>query len=135
MKGPLLLRRAAVLAYCAFIFYLSSRSEFPDVKPWWPALLPDPSIFAHFFLYAGLSVAVWHDFRKEPFMILSGRAPLAAVAFCLLYGLSDEFHQLFVPNRSFQLIDLTMDTLGPAAAMIALHVWMRRKPRPAAGNR
>jgi len=29
-----------------------------------------------------------------------------------LYGLSDEVHQLFVPGRSLELLDIVADTLG-----------------------
>lgn len=37
---------------------------------------------------------------------------IVSVAFGFLYALSDEIHQLFVPNRSFELLDLTMDLIG-----------------------
>jgi VanZ family protein len=33
-------------------------------------------------------------------------------AFCLAFALSDEFHQLFVPERAFQLQDLALDSLA-----------------------
>ncbi len=130
MNRATLFRRVAVLAYCAFIFYLSSRSEFPEVNQWWPAWLPEPNIFAHFFLYAGLSVVVWFDFRNENSMFLKKRAAVAAIIFCALYGLSDEIHQLFVANRAFQLIDLAMDTLGPIAAMTAASLIFRQNRKP-----
>ncbi len=34
------------------------------------------------------------------------------ILFTMLYALSDETHQLFVPEREFQLFDLTIDLLG-----------------------
>ena len=37
---------------------------------------------------------------------------LISIALGFLYALSDETHQLFVPNRAFELIDLTMDLIG-----------------------
>ena len=43
--------------------------------------------------------------------------------FCVVYGFSDEIHQLFVPGRSFQLIDLGMDSIGALVA-IALVVFV-----------
>ncbi len=129
MKNSLLLRRTAVLAYCAFIFYLSSRSEFPDVKPWYPAWLPDPNLIAHFCLYAGLGVIAWMDFRVERPAWLRSRAAAAAVIFSALYGISDEIHQLFTPNRSFQFRDMLMDTLGPLTVMVTAAIWSRRKKR------
>jgi VanZ family protein len=38
------------------------------------------------------------------------------------YALSDEFHQLFVPGRNFQLMDLALDLLG---GMIGLIIYDR----------
>lgn len=38
--------------------------------------------------------------------------------FCEVYGLTDEFHQLFVPGRTFQLLDLGMDAAGAIAAIL-----------------
>ncbi len=129
MRIPLFIRRGTVLAYCALIFYLSSRSEFPDVKPWYPAWLPDPNLIAHFCLYAGLGFIAWLDFRAERAEWLRSRAAGAAVIFSALYGVSDEIHQLFTPNRAFQMEDLLMDTLGPLAAMAAVAVRLRIKKR------
>ena len=37
---------------------------------------------------------------------------LFAIIFSLLYALSDETHQLFVPGRAFQLLDLSLDLSG-----------------------
>ena len=119
-------RRAAVLAYCIGIFCLSARRGFPDIMPWYPAWMPDYHLFAHFFLYAGLSFVVWIDFRGETIRWLQRRAMAATVIFCAVYGLTDEFHQTFVPNRVFELADLLMDTLGPAAVMIAIALWRGR---------
>ena len=125
MKMTATARRAAVLAFCAFIFYLSSRSEFPDIKPWYPGWLPDPSLIAHFCLYTALALTVWNDFRAEPAAWLSRRAPYFTVIFCILYGLSDEYHQMFVPNRHFDPNDLAIDAVGAAAAMVFIALLRR----------
>ncbi len=37
---------------------------------------------------------------------------LKALAFCVLYGVSDEFHQLFVPGRQGKVRDVVVDALG-----------------------
>ena len=40
------------------------------------------------------------------------------LGFGILYALSDEIHQLFVPGRSFQFFDIFMDTCGTAVGCI-----------------
>ena len=44
--------------------------------------------------------------------------PLFAFVFCVLYALSDETHQLFVPGRAFQAEDLLMDSVGALAGVL-----------------
>lgn len=34
------------------------------------------------------------------------------LCFCVLYSLSDEVHQIFIPGRTFQFIDLFLDFIG-----------------------
>lgn len=45
------------------------------------------------------------------------------VCFSFLYGLSDEFHQSFVPLRTSSFADVIADTLG---ATLVAAVWWRR---------
>ncbi|KKI89712.1 hypothetical protein WQ54_25530 [Bacillus sp. SA1-12] len=42
----------------------------------------------------------------------SERASIAAAVIAILYGLTDEIHQSFVPSRSATLIDLVKDAIG-----------------------
>jgi VanZ family protein len=44
----------------------------------------------------------------------------------ILYGISDEIHQLFVPMRLFSLSDIVADALGVAAG-VALCGWMAKR--------
>ncbi len=37
---------------------------------------------------------------------------LVALAICVLYAMSDEFHQTFIPGRSGEVSDVMIDTLG-----------------------
>jgi len=47
--------------------------------------------------------------------IVSGKKIwLLVVLATLLYGISDEFHQFFVPGRSFETFDVMADTIGGA---------------------
>lgn len=39
--------------------------------------------------------------------------------FCLAYAITDEIHQLFVPGRAFEIIDIITDALGVLAGIAA----------------
>ena len=51
-----------------------------------------------------------------------GRMAFGILIFCLLYGLSDEFHQSFIPGRFPSGMDIVADGLGAALVLIAWRV-------------
>jgi len=57
-----------------------------------------------------------------------GTATLA-VAITTLYGVSDEFHQRFVPSRTMDAADVVADATGAVLAALALAVAARRRGR------
>ncbi|HHB76440.1 MAG TPA: VanZ family protein, partial [Desulfobulbus sp.] len=55
---------------------------------------------------------------------------ISVVIFCLLYGVSDEWHQSFVPGRTPDILDIAADTFG-AAVMVLLWFlcpWSTKNP-------
>jgi VanZ family protein len=48
------------------------------------------------------------------------RAALFAFAIAVLYAMTDEFHQTFVPSRTGQASDVFIDSFGAAAGLLAL---------------
>jgi VanZ family protein len=46
---------------------------------------------------------------------------LVSIAFCSLYGASDEWHQSFVVGRSSDILDWLADTSGASAGIFLLH--------------
>lgn len=52
---------------------------------------------------------------------------LAALAFCVLFAASDEFHQLFVEGRSGQLRDVLIDSDGAAIGVLVARLTLLRK--------
>jgi len=45
----------------------------------------------------------------------------------VLYGLSDEIHQSFVPNRTCTLSDLLADSIGVIIALLVASLWAKRR--------
>ena len=111
---------ALTAAYCAFIYYLSSIPSFP---------VPPPFIFfdkvVHFGLYGLLGAVVASGLHRAGHGYSAIMRVAIPTAFCFLYGLSDETHQLFVSNRTFDLGDLAADSFGAATAAILL-LYVRR---------
>ncbi len=69
---------------------------------------------AHFCEYAGFGFLV-HNLL---FSIKDKLKPIPAILISLGYALTDEIHQIFVPGRAFQLIDLTVDLGGIALGAV-----------------
>ena len=53
----------------------------------------------------------------------------AAFVFCFLYACSDEVHQLFVPGRSGNIIDVGIDSIGSYFGILFFYIYyqLRRK--------
>jgi VanZ family protein len=108
---------AAVLGYAALIFYFSSRPG-GGLPRWW-FMRYDKVLHAG--EYFGLAALLATALARSGLSV--GRACAAAVAIAFLYGVSDEYHQSFVPGRQGNdWGDILADTVGATlgAAAIAL---------------
>ena len=65
---------------------------------------------AHFSIYFLLGLFVISFFKE--FMVINRKTFLLTVIFVFLYACSDEIHQLFVPGRSCEVLDVLIDTCG-----------------------
>ncbi|MBI3617018.1 MAG: VanZ family protein [Candidatus Omnitrophica bacterium] len=107
-----------VFLYSGIIFYASSR---PDVKP--PLgiknidkaihvleYLPFGFLLARAFIQQWPAVKIWQ-----------------VVTICsLLYGISDEYHQGFVPGRESSVMDAVADTIG---GFLGVWIYLFRQKR------
>lgn len=71
---------------------------------------------AHFSEYFVL--AVLFTFQALFYVINRKKRCLFSALFCLLYSISDEIHQIFVPGRSFQLFDIMIDFFGSVSGLL-----------------
>jgi VanZ family protein len=116
-------RLAAVVAWMGVIFFLSSQSRLPDLSTSFSDALQD--VLGHFVAYGALAVlAFW---ALEGFG--AARPAVWALVVALLYGLSDEFHQAFVPGRHPDPFDIATDLAGAAAALLAVRLIRARLRR------
>ena len=110
------------IAYAALIYYLSSQ---PNPLPPVSSRFSDKLL--HIVEYAAFAmVATW----GLSHLVALARAARWAALLGSLYGLSDEFHQRFVPHRSAELGDWLADSIGAAlGALLAWALLRRRGPR------
>lgn len=102
-----------VLLYAGLIFFGSSLSSPPDAISSMLQKFSDKVL--HFCEYMVLGGLLYRACRHASGEWLSRHALLAAALGASLYGLSDETHQLFVPFREADLLDLVADTVGGTA--------------------
>jgi VanZ family protein len=97
----------------ATLFYLSSR-EGGDT-PW---LHPPMDKVIHWFAYFWLGMSFCICIRHARWMRSRIGYGLLVVAFVAAFGVSDEFHQGFVPGRQVSLGDWAADLAGGVTAVI-----------------
>ncbi len=79
---------------------------------------------AHFGVFAALCFSsLIFTLTLERIKLLSRYA--SSVIFSFLYAVSDELHQFFVPGRSFQLVDILVDTLGILLGAAVMYLIMK----------
>ena len=114
--GPLLLALVAV-------FWLSSLPQVPGAGLAWDKLL-------HVVGYAGLGVITMRAFHGG--LVRPRLKPtLLAGLFLLLWGISDEYHQSFVPGRDASGADVLADVIGFMIACVLVYAWSARPGRAA----
>lgn len=75
--------------------------------------------FSHFFAYLVLSALMFLAFSfQEKYKILKNYPAAMSALIASVYGIFDEFHQMFIPGRSAELLDLVADILGAIAGVI-----------------
>ena len=116
--GWRVVRTLPLLAVMAGIFFLSHQTgDDLQLPP-----LPGLDKLAHATVYSLLAAATFFAFAPSRPKQGARSAAAAVLFFCLLYGLSDEYHQSFIPGRSASGWDLVADGVGAAAVVI---LWLR----------
>lgn len=97
------IRWTLVILWMLLIFYWSS---IPDLKSSFPTLydtiLRKGAHISEYAVLAWLVSWAWSRVKHRWYIL----------ALCLTYAASDEIHQLFIRDRSGQLLDVAIDTVG-----------------------
>ena len=145
---------AVTLAIMAVIFVLSSQpaelstkvsravtetvqaSRIKAITPLWFSttnLNANVRKWAHVYIYCALGVSMMVTVYLWTHRITLWQQGLLTAALCMLYAISDEVHQYFVPSRAMLLSDVGIDAFGflPCIAVTCLIIWLLQRRKAA----
>ena len=105
-----------VVIYMAGIFTASSVSDPPM-----PTQVPDVSL--HSVAYFGLTLLLIRALAANRWSGVTALTLAVAWVIAAAYGVTDEWHQSFVPNRQADLRDVAANAIGALAATVAVGAW------------
>lgn len=105
-----------MLVVMGTIFFFSHQSGNTLYLPEFPGI----DKLCHLAIYGLLAITVlwFHCPVGQEDLV---KVALKTVLFCLLYGVSDEFHQSYIPQRSVSGLDLLADLTG---AILVCAIWL-----------
>lgn len=109
---PVLFWMGVIFAFSAYRGYAPHSGELP-LEQW--LLRKGAHVVEYFVLTFLLFRVVWRNLEKRPAL-----AFLATAIISLLYAISDEVHQSFVPLRQGRASDVAIDSIGIALGLL---VW------------
>jgi VanZ family protein len=125
--------------------FLKSRNQsiLVFLRRWGPALV----MMVIIFFFSSLPSTSVPDFGKFEFSVKKGghalgylllgrawlygiqprkKAPWLAWGMCILYAITDEIHQSFVPGRAPRVLDVGIDALGSVLGLLPAMIRLRR---------
>jgi VanZ family protein len=100
----------------ALIFGLSSLSRTP-------AFVSNVDKYLHAMLYAGFGALLVRAFAGGWHRRVTMAVVVMTILIAAAYGVSDEFHQSFVPHRNVEAMDVVADSVGASIAAVTLYAW------------
>jgi len=108
-----------VVLYAFVIFSLSATPG-----KYMPELFPYSDKLAHLLEYFPFGFLMLRAFARGSHIAIGREALLMSIFVIMLYSLSNETHQLFVPGRQFDLMDMFFDTVGALTGSYA-YKWLK----------
>ena len=106
-----------VLGYAGVIFYLSAQPDLPT-----PSFFTFPGLdkIVHAGEFGLLSLLLYWAIGCSHQTPSARSRGVASVVISVLYGISDEIHQIFVPMRYADPFDVLADAVGAICALVAI---------------
>lgn len=110
---------ALALIWMGLIFYLSSQPQLPSAPGWWDLLFKKGGHLGGYLVLGTLYAQGWGR----------GRPPWQPWLAAVLYAVSDEVHQAFVPGRHPWVVDVLIDGTGAALGARYGRLWWKQVTR------
>lgn len=111
-----------VLIWMGFIFYLSSLQN-PLTEP----RIAYPKIYFYFdfqhFIYHIIEYLVLSFLLYRALVFNSKNPQTLAILIAVLYAITDEIHQFYVPGRIPSVFDVAIDSFGAVSMQCAVNVY------------
>lgn len=108
------------ICYMGIIFYFSSLkgTALPELPQGFDKIF-------HTGIYAGLAVLIFLSLKASG---VRRYVFLLSVVITTIYGISDEFHQLYVPGRETSISDILVDFIGAFSGSYLASVASLKRP-------
>ncbi len=123
VSKALFARWGAALAWAGLIFYLSSRPSLPGPSIPFADKIFHAAEFGILTLLLGRAIAATYPAHS------ARKAWKSALLLAVLYAVSDEIHQAFVPGRTCDILDAAADLAGAAVVFMVAFSRFPRTPR------
>lgn len=113
------------LIWAVVIFSFSSKQVPSASEFFWKDFIVKKT--AHIIEYAIMTALLYRGFLSAH--IDRKKAGYYSIIFALVYGMTDEFHQLFTPGRTAKLRDVIIDTLGGTLSIYFIWYLLPKCPK------
>lgn len=112
------------IIWALLIFKLSSSSVPQVSRSYWPNFAVMKS--AHVIFFGILSILLYRALNLQG--LSKKKSAIFSVLITILYGISDEFHQMFTQSREARLRDVLFDGLGASIAIYCAYNFISKLP-------
>lgn len=117
------------IVWIGIIFWLSSIHRIPNIR------IPMADKIAHLSFYGVLCGLSFRAFLlQDKYPRLNQCALCAALLFTILYGITDEIHQLYVWGRTSDILDVTADSVGGLIFIIGYTLYQKWRSESSSGH-